>query len=186
MIDIWIAILVMTFLGTFFFWSANHIYGYLNKLSKGTFIVLLIAVIVFHMWILEDSVWIIRSLPFQAVVVYGNLFIVTGAMLSGILWRGKLPRRKRIILIGLVILLAWIPTINQLLGKKVKFHNVWVDGVCRQSSQASCGAAAGATLARFYDLETSEKEMAQACLTRQGGTSLCGLYRGLRKATKNT
>lgn len=186
MTDLWIAVMVMVFLGCLLFWVVYCSYGHLSKAGRRLLILSLTAIIVFHMWFLEDSVWIIKLLPFQGVVIYGNLYILTGAALSAILWKWKLAVGKRIILVFLVMLLAWIPIVNQVFGEKPKFQNVWIDGVSRQSSQDSCGAAAAATLVHYYGLETSEKQMAEASLTRQGGSSLCGLYRGLRKVMDGT
>lgn len=60
---------------------------------------------------------------------------------------------------------------------------VETDGVCRQTSGYSCAAAAAASFLHHYGVETSEREMARHCATRPGagGTSMCGVMRGLRR-----
>ena len=62
----------------------------------------------------------------------------------------------------------------------------WVDGLCRQSSTSSCSAAAAATLLTANGIPTTEREMISACLTHIDGTSMLGLYRGLKVKTRGT
>lgn len=64
-------------------------------------------------------------------------------------------------------------------------ENVWADPVpplrwpvCRQTTDATCSAAAAATILLTLGIETTEQEMAELCLTRRGTTWL-GLYHGL-------
>jgi hypothetical protein len=54
--------------------------------------------------------------------------------------------------------------------------NVWP--ICLQTTPYTCSAAACATILGTLDIETTEQEMAQLCLTRSGTTWL-GLYHGL-------
>jgi hypothetical protein len=60
---------------------------------------------------------------------------------------------------------------------------VTADGACVQSSVYSCAPAAAASLLWHHGIAADEREMAELCLTRPGlgGTSECGLMRGLRK-----
>jgi len=62
----------------------------------------------------------------------------------------------------------------------------WKNGVCLQSSEASCSAAAAATLLTLHGIAATEEEMAGLCLTTDAGTSLQGVYRGLRIKTAGT
>src|SRR5690606_12744726 len=50
----------------------------------------------------------------------------------------------------------------------------------------SCSPAAAATLLRHYDIPATETELVDLCLTRLEGTSLHGLYRGLKLKTAGT
>lgn len=59
-------------------------------------------------------------------------------------------------------------------------------GVCLQTSGYSCGAAAATSFVYYYGVRSSEREMAELCVTRTGGrglagTSDAGLMRGLRQ-----
>lgn len=62
----------------------------------------------------------------------------------------------------------------------------WRDGVCLQTSPATCSPAAAATLLRAHGIPATEREMAGLCLTREGGTAAHGLYRGLKLKTAGT
>ncbi len=58
------------------------------------------------------------------------------------------------------------------------------DGLCRQSTDYSCGAAAAATFLHHLGVETTEDEMGRLCATRRGlagGTTEAGVLRGLRR-----
>ncbi len=50
--------------------------------------------------------------------------------------------------------------------------------VCKQTTDATCSAAASATILRTLGIPANEQEMAELCLTRRGTTWL-GLYHGL-------
>jgi hypothetical protein len=61
------------------------------------------------------------------------------------------------------------------------------DGVCRQTTDYSCGAAAAATLLSRIGLEAGEGEMAEACgTTALTGTDEFGVCRGLRRKLAGT
>jgi hypothetical protein len=59
---------------------------------------------------------------------------------------------------------------------------IGADGICLQTSEYTCGPAAAVALLHWYGIASSEREMARLCATRPGfgGTSECGLMRGLR------
>ncbi len=60
---------------------------------------------------------------------------------------------------------------------------VRADGVCLQTSEYTCGPAAAVALLHWHGIPSTEREMAELCATRPGfgGTSECGLMRGLRR-----
>jgi predicted double-glycine peptidase len=58
--------------------------------------------------------------------------------------------------------------------------------VCLQTSGYSCGPAAATSFCYYYGIKATEREMAELCVTRTGGTGLAGttdagLMRGLRQ-----
>jgi len=60
--------------------------------------------------------------------------------------------------------------------------------VCLQTSKSTCSPASAATLLFRYGITTTEQEMAELCLTRNGsgGTTWQGLYHGLAVKLKGT
>ncbi len=59
----------------------------------------------------------------------------------------------------------------------------WRNNICLQSHPATCAPAAAATLLRFARIPSSERTLANACITSQLGTMPLGLYRGLAIAS---
>lgn len=60
----------------------------------------------------------------------------------------------------------------------------WSDRICLQSHEATCGAAAAATLLNLRGIPATEQGMIRRCLTSRHGTEPLGLYRGLKLATE--
>lgn len=55
-----------------------------------------------------------------------------------------------------------------------------------QTSKESCSPAAAATLLYAHGIRTTEQEMAELCRTSRLGTTMLGLYRGLKIKTRGT
>jgi len=102
------------------------------------------------------------------------------------LWAARMSLLKRdllLVLAGLLLVrtgtLAW-----ESRGDHARLKGT-VDstGVCLQSSAYSCGPAAAASLLHLHGVAATEREMAIECVTRagMGGSSECGLMRGLRR-----
>ncbi|HBE66729.1 MAG TPA: hypothetical protein DDW52_01140 [Planctomycetaceae bacterium] len=60
----------------------------------------------------------------------------------------------------------------------------WQDGICIQSHDASCAAAATATLLSHYRITVDEAQMARFCFTSDNGTLALGTFRGLYAASR--
>jgi len=58
--------------------------------------------------------------------------------------------------------------------------------LCLQTTGATCGAAAAATLLQSVGISSNEHEMADLCFTTWSGTPLHGMIRGLTKKTEGT
>ena len=134
-----------------------------------------------------DKLWLARMLPFSNVVILGNWFPPLAAFLGGLAWQ-RLPGRRlrRGILIVPLLILSWAGIGRTVIGSPPPLQNRWTRGVCRQTSNASCSAAAAATLLDTVGISSDESEMARLCLTRPDGTSMLGLYRGLKVKTQGT
>jgi hypothetical protein len=71
-------------------------------------------------------------------------------------------------------------------------HKMWArrrngdEVVCLQTRTSTCAPAAAATLLNAYGIPATEQEMAYLCLSTEYGTTLHGLYRGLKIKTAGT
>lgn len=142
------------------------------------------ALIVCFALLLRDHLLLTRLLPSSAVVIYGNALPPAVAFLAGLAWRripGH-PLRKSVLLLPLLLLCLY-QSYGFLFTRPPPLEDRWKHGVCRQTSPASCSAAAAATLLRAHGIAATEVEMAALCLTRPAGTSMHGLYRGLKLKT---
>jgi len=129
-----------------------------------------------------------RWLPFSGAIVLGNWIPLFAAVLCGVLTgrRGVARWRRAAFCVGLLGL-AWYSVLLNFVPATLPAENRWTaDGVCLQSSEASCSACAAATLLKHYGIDTNEEEMIRLSLTRHGGTPSLGLYRGLKLKTRGT
>lgn len=128
--------------------------------------------------------WDAMRLSWPDLVFFTNLSLEGVVALLVLLWRqaGDTPARARAGVLGAVALgaalwsYAWLflPTPDGLAGA------VDATGLCRQTSDDSCSAAAAVMVLHHHGIPATEAEMARLCLTRaQLGTPSLGLHRGL-------
>lgn len=154
-------------------------------------VALLIAIIAFIFLfsaVLLDSVWMIRLLPVSNVIVVGNWALPAAGLVIGLTWHA-LPRpawRRCLLIVPLAAVGLW-RFWGPLTGSPpTDMERRWNGDVCLQSSFSTCGPAAAATLLHAAGIEADEAELAELCLTRDTGTTLHGLYRGLKLKTDGT
>lgn len=139
---------------------------------------------IYYFKILGEPIWLyqFRSVPFSELSAGG------AGLLSGLLhgkWSSN-PKFRRIaggwffpviLVIGLIV-----PYLKPILRppKWSEFQDHWLQGVCLQTSESSCGPACAATLLRRIGRTTTEKEIAQASFTSRNGTENWYLARTLR------
>src|SRR5204862_2009719 len=134
-----------------------------------------------------DNLRLAEGLPISNLIVVGDVLPMESGLLLGLAWpllHGSVTRRLLVLVpMGAVCLYQanW-----PLLAKMPAVGEKWQDGVCRQTSQATCGPAAAATLLQVNNIAATEAEMAELCLTTSKGTSMLGLYRGLKIKTRQT
>jgi len=134
----------------------------------------------FVMW-MQDSIWLARLMPWSAVLVLGMWALPLSGLVVGVVWgSAKLPALRKTVFSVALLGVATYSSTSHLWGAPPPCDALWRDGVCLQTTQSSCGPAAAATLLHLHGIESSEAEMARLCLTRSTGTTLLGLYRGLR------
>lgn len=130
-------------------------------------------------WSWSAMGWGITSLVFLT-----NQTLFGVAVLITLMWTTANDRaaRRRALALGIPLTAvalwsySWLfmPLPPGLSGKADK------TGYCAQTTDDSCSAAAAVMLLQQYDVRTTEREMAQLCLTRyHQGTPPLGLYRGV-------
>lgn len=147
-------------------------------------LVLMIGVYIRFVW---GQLWIVKWIPLPSVVILANWFPVLLGMLAAILWLRmqsySIPRRIpiQLLLVGATV---W-SEIYVIPQKPPKCGNEWIEPTsqlpfrtCLQTTRYTCSAAAAATILHSLGVPSSEKEMAELCLTGEGTTWL-GLYHGL-------
>lgn len=159
----------------------------LPRWAATVWIVLLVGFLFVHAYVLVDDLRVARWLPVAPVMVVGNFSPLAVGLIVGLAWRlvpGKVWRKGFVLVPMATICLykAYAPATVEVpvLGDR------WDHGVCRQTSKWSCSAAAAATLLRMHGIQTTEQEMAELCRTSTEGTSMLGLYRGLKLKTEDT
>lgn len=133
----------------------------------------------------RDSLWPAPIAPLANLIVWANLTPLLGALLIGLAW-GTLPGsagRRCVLIVPMALLCLWSAH-GFAFATSPQVSDHWKDGVCRQTTSATCSPAAAATILRLYGLQTKEAEMSRLCLTTIDGTSMRGLYRGLILTTR--
>ena len=127
-------------------------------------------------------------LPLSNAIILGNWLPLGGALLAGVLsGRRSIPSWRRWPLIVCLTIGCWWTVLVNFLPGPQHSDDLWTpEGVCLQSSAASCSPAAAATLLRHHGIHATEAEMMRLCLTRHGGSPSLGLYRGLKLKTQGT
>jgi hypothetical protein len=187
MADLYIGILIVLSLAAALACLGLRLGRRLSRRRAALMLMLSVLVLLAYQKFAADRLGIARGLPFSNVVILGNFFPPIAAFMVGLAWNlipGGVVRRS-FLLVPLVVL-SWWTILILVLGHPPDLRNRWSRGVCIQTSGASCSAAAAATLLHRYQIEASESEMAGVCLTRKEGTSMLGLYRGLKLKTANT
>jgi hypothetical protein len=135
--------------------------------------------------ILGEAAWFytFRSWPFTELSAAG-----IGLFFGWLQYqREQIPRLKkavgRFFLPLLMSFCVAVPYLKQIFLRSnwSAFTDRWSDGVCLQSSEASCGPAAAATLLWHFGKHASERELAVESFTTRRGTENWYLVRALRK-----
>lgn len=152
---------------------------------------LTVGLLAVHIFWMRDTVWWTQWFPYSSLVVLSNWVSPGAGILAALTWRrleGTAGRMRRMTAFSLLLLVAGYATVSPLMGhtaEQMSQTGHWEQGVCLQSTNYTCSPAAAATLLNHYGIETTEREMADLCLTREG-TTWQGLYRGLKLKTEHT
>jgi len=194
MSDLYFGILILLVASAVLFIGGLWVGKRLKPRAAGLLFMLTLAALLVYEKFAADQLWMAKLLPFSNLVVIGNFYPPLVALAASFALR-ILPKgilRRSVLLIPF-LLLSWVALVRTVFGAPPELGNRWTRGVCLQTSDASCSAAAAATLlhAEPYHIESTEQEMARLCLThgsgsRADGTTMFGLYRGLKLKTAGT
>lgn len=136
---------------------------------------------------LADSVWTAQIVPARMLPVFGNWLPLLAGVLAGIGWViSRRPVWVRVVPLGLLLLCAIYVPYRWLFEEHPAVRNIWAGDLCLQTTDATCGAAAAATLLQSAGIPATEHEMVDLCFTTWRGTPLHGVVRGLAKKTEGT
>ena len=144
-------------------------------------VMILTRVVLFELPLVEYA-----ALPFDWYAIWRPWWVLPFAM--GVLGAGtrQMSTKNARVLVGvcaatvfLVITVRLFSTAN--FDPDSMYGVVRSTGVCQQTTDYTCGAAAAATLLHHYEVETTEAEMARLCWTNSlSGTDPFCVARGLR------
>ncbi|NLX98855.1 MAG: hypothetical protein GXY83_22095 [Rhodopirellula sp.] len=122
------------------------------------------------------------------VIVLGNWIPLGAALLAGVAVgeRSGWPLARANLAV-LLLVAAWSTVGADLLRRSPALDGPWSsNGVCMQTSPATCGPCSAVSLLYDCGIQATEREMTELCLTGGTGTAPLGIYRGLRLKTRGT
>ncbi|MDX1931173.1 MAG: hypothetical protein SFU56_01070 [Capsulimonadales bacterium] len=165
--------------------------GRLDARWSGMFAAVVVLTMAICLILLQDSLYLVYLYPAPGAVVLGSTALPLIGLLGGTIagrnrGKGKYSWRQWLVP-SLLIVLGIAHALHPFLGSVPDIAPPrLMNGIFMQTSNSSCSAASAATLLAVYGIPATEKEMASLCFTRQDGTSMLGVYRGLRMKTRGT
>lgn len=187
-VDLAAARLLLLTIATGCFWCGSRIARRgrpgLTAIATATAVGLLVLFSVY----VHGCLCLARLLPVSSAIVLGNWIPPGAAFVIGVLSQQRsIPRWRRAILIVALAGLGGSTLADSSCSNEAVPGNQWsADGVCIQTASATCSACSAATLLADRGIPASEPEMARLCLSKETGTPLLGLYRGLKLKTRGT
>lgn len=171
------------------FYLGNY-FGSLKQKSTAIWILLFISVplsipavlfVVYYLHWFDNAAWFyqLRSYPCVELSAAGI------GLLAGLI-AGAIKRRNLFsvsFLVSLLVIILFVPHSKSAMFP-VDYSSLedrWENGICLQTSGATCGPACAATLLRHYGIQTTEQELAKTCYSYIGGTEIWYIARALRK-----
>ncbi len=188
MTDLYLGIALMLTLGVACFIATRRLANFGPRWVYDVAALLTVAILCGYIWWIWDDVRVARWLPVSNLIIVGNWFLPLLGVLAGLVWK-RFPesRWRRSVATGLLFTAGCYTTVNPVLGEAPHCQSRWERArnarLFLQTTDATCSAAAAATLLSLHGIPADEQEMADLCLTRQG-TTWKGLYRGLSLKTE--
>ncbi len=141
--------------------------------------------VIYYLHWFDDAVWFyrFRTMPLSEVSACGAG--LAAGIFSVLFKTHKLV--SSFFVLCLLFLGIFIPHSKSILypADYEALENDWINGICRQSSNATCGPASAATILRHYGIETTEQELARECFSYIGGTEIWYIARALQNRDVN-
>lgn len=190
MMDLYLGIMLMVALGAATFAATRRLahFGPMWLYDAAAFVT--VSLLCSYIWWVWDDVRVAHWLPYSNLIIVGNWFLPMLGVLAGLVWQRFPHSRGRQCTATLMLFGAGLySTVNPVLGEAPTCRSSWEHlgrGRCfLQTTDATCSAAAAATLLSLHGISADEQEMADLCLTREG-TTWKGLFRGLSLKTEWT
>ncbi len=185
--DLLVGVLIIGLLSAMLFVMSLRLSRAVGERLNNLLAIMTVALIVGYVVHVQGRVALSHFLPFSNLIVLSNWQPLMVSMLAGLIWH-RLPRqiwRRSVVTIALVA--ACLTSVyTPILAATPQMRDRWDGNVCLQTSQSTCSPAAAATLLAAFNIPSTEQEMAVLCLTGQRGTTMMGLYRGLKLKTAGT
>lgn len=187
MADIRLAIALMTLLSVMVFCTTVRVLRQRSPLFLDFMGVVALILIGAYVQLVWGQLWIVNWIPLPSVIVLANWFPLLLGFLAAVVWlRMKQHAQWRRVPVQAALMAATVWSVIYVVPRKPpECSDEWVARFtgdpltyCHQTTPETCSAASAATLLRTLEIETTEQEMAELCLTRHG-TSWLGLYHGL-------
>ncbi len=132
---------------------------------------------IYYLHFLPEWVWF-YSLRSWA----GTEFLVVFLGAAGGAAASLLPRIFLLLPLLATVILSIVPYVKPFLGplRDTEFSEKWIGDACLQSTPSTCGPASVSTILRQFGYSTSERAVARAAHTYQGGTEAWYLARHVR------
>jgi predicted double-glycine peptidase len=187
--DLMTALVVITTLSVLAYLAGKNLGRGVCRARSLLFAESLILSLVFA-WCMAGGLFWARAVPGSGVVYWSNLMPVLLSFAAGLAiatpgldrWRRPLTVSILGSMAGLHLLMPIARPLVSPAGLVDSGH--WAGPICLQSHEATCGAAAAATLLNLKGIAATEQEMIDFCLTSSHGTEPLGLYRGLKLASR--
>lgn len=190
MTDLYLGIALMVAVGVACFAATRRIANFGPPWMYDAFALGTVCILCGYIWWIWDDVRVARWLPYPNLIIVGNWFLPLLGVLAGLVWR-RMPHRggRRWVATLLLFTAGFYSTVDPVLGEAPECRHKWErtsnGRLFMQTTDATCSAAAAATLLSQHGIPADEQEMAELCLTREG-TTWKGLYRGLSLKTQWT
>lgn len=143
----------------------------------------------YYTHLFDRAVWFyeLRALPYSEFLAAGLGW--TAGTIAGRMNRevsrkfsAGFVRTLQSFLLLIVLLVLWAPYAKPIIAPLRGLQAArWSNGVCLQSTPATCGPASAATLLAYWGRTASERELALECFTYGSGTENWYLVRALRR-----